>query len=77
MVLTSGRQGVAHHKFIFETNDFLVFGPETRGLPREIFDTHEHKVRIPIWGKVRSLNLSTCAGIVLYEALRQTGGIDS
>jgi tRNA (cytidine/uridine-2'-O-)-methyltransferase len=30
-------------------------------------------VRIPIWGRVRSLNLSTCAGIVLYEALRQTG----
>lgn len=76
MVPTSGRQGTPHHEFIFEPNDFLVFGPETRGLPREIFDAHAHQVNVPVWGKVRSLNLSTCAGIVLYEALRQTGGLD-
>ena len=36
----------------------------------------EHTVRIPIFGKVRSLNLSTAAGIVLYEALRQTGRLE-
>jgi tRNA (cytidine/uridine-2'-O-)-methyltransferase len=34
-------------------------------------------VRIPVLGAVRSLNLSTSAGILLYEALRQTGGLDS
>jgi tRNA (cytidine/uridine-2'-O-)-methyltransferase len=33
------------------------------------------KVRIPIWGEVRSLNLSTATGILLFEALRQTDGI--
>ena len=39
-----------------------------------VIDAHpEASIRIPIFGKVRSLNLSTAAGIVLYEALRQTG----
>jgi len=54
--------------------DFLVFGKETRGLPEEILATNPDScVRIPITGRVRSINLSTAAGIVLYEALRQTG----
>jgi tRNA (cytidine/uridine-2'-O-)-methyltransferase len=52
----------------------LVFGRETRGLPEELLAANrETTVRIPIPGKVRSLNLSTAAGIVLYEAMRQTG----
>ncbi len=58
----------------FREGDFLVFGKETRGLPDELLEANsEYTVRIPIFGKVRSLNLSTAAGIVLYEALRQTG----
>ncbi len=58
----------------FRESDFLVFGKETRGLPEELLESNiEHTIRIPIFGKVRSLNLSTAAGIVLYEALRQTG----
>ena len=48
-------------------------GPETRGLPDAMLDANEHNVRIPIWGEVRSLNLSTATGILLFEALRQTG----
>ncbi len=58
----------------FTEGDFLVFGKETQGLPDELLEANsEYAVRIPIFGKVRSLNLSTAAGIVLYEALRQTG----
>jgi tRNA (cytidine/uridine-2'-O-)-methyltransferase len=54
--------------------DYLVFGKETKGLPEELIAANpETSVRIPMMGKVRSLNLSTSAGIVLYEALRQTG----
>ena len=50
----------------------LVFGSETRGLPAEILSTYSsHTFRIPMWGKVRSLNLSTSVGIVLYEGYRQ------
>jgi len=52
----------------------LVFGRETAGLPAEILDAHPGRVyRIPIWGEVRSLNLSTAVGIVVYEAYRQLG----
>lgn len=59
----------------FEAGDFLVFGKETQGLPEELLAANpEQCLRIPIFSPlVRSLNLSTAAGIVLYEALRQTG----
>ncbi|SMP39505.1 tRNA (cytidine/uridine-2'-O-)-methyltransferase [Desulfonatronum zhilinae] len=73
LVFTSARKGAAHHCFAFQPDDYLVFGPETRGLPDELLADDALCVRIPIWGRVRSLNLSTCAGILLYEALRQTG----
>ena len=53
--------------------DYLVFGNESRGLPRELIESNpEVSIRIPMWGaKPRSLNLSNAAAIVLYEALRQ------
>lgn len=59
----------------FQPGDFLVFGKETRGLPDELLATHPRQsLRIPIFtAAVRSLNLSTSVGIVLYEALRQSG----
>jgi tRNA (cytidine/uridine-2'-O-)-methyltransferase len=58
----------------FKEGDFIVFGKETQGLPEELLEANrDWTIRIPIFGKVRSLNLSTAAGIVLYEALRQAG----
>jgi tRNA (cytidine/uridine-2'-O-)-methyltransferase len=58
----------------FQSGDCLVFGPETRGLPEHLLRQNWHNcLRIPILNpKVRSLNLATAVGIVLYEALRQT-----
>jgi tRNA (cytidine/uridine-2'-O-)-methyltransferase len=73
LVFTSARKGTIHHNFVFRKGDLLVFGPETRGLPDSLYAEAAACIRIPIWGRVRSLNLSTSAGIVLYEALRQTG----
>lgn len=58
----------------FRPGDFLVLGEEARGLPEEILARFpERHVRVPMIEEpsARSLNLSTCAGIVLYEALRQ------
>src|SRR5216110_622945 len=51
----------------------LIFGCETRGLPEEILERYcERTVAMPILSPhVRSLNLSTCVGIALYEVLRQ------
>ncbi len=57
----------------YEPDDVLLFGGETFGLPTEVIQRHaERTVVIPMpAGKVRSLNLATAVGIVVYEALRQ------
>jgi tRNA (cytidine/uridine-2'-O-)-methyltransferase len=53
----------------------LVFGAETRGLPEAILSRYPRACyRIPTGGGIRSLNLSTAAGIALYESLRNGGG---
>ena len=69
LVMTSSKGGEAVHRFPYTPKDSLIFGPETRGLSQEIFNYGQGKVRIPINKDVRSLNLSTAAGIVLYAAL--------
>ncbi|MDR2115954.1 MAG: tRNA (cytidine(34)-2'-O)-methyltransferase [Planctomycetaceae bacterium] len=56
----------------YTNNDVFVFGNESRGLPAFILDSEpEHCVRIPMLPEARSLNLSVCVGIALYEAQRQ------
>ena len=57
----------------YKNNDFLVFGPESRGLPEELVFNTGTGITIPMYSKkVRSLNLATSVGIVLYETIRQT-----
>jgi tRNA (cytidine/uridine-2'-O-)-methyltransferase len=56
----------------YEQNDFLVFGKETAGLPKELLQTYPNQViRIPMSKNIRSLNLANSVAIILYEALRQ------
>ena len=56
----------------FGPNDFIMFGKESAGIPEEILvDNEETCIRIPMLDEIRSLNLSNCVAIVLYEALRQ------
>ena len=56
----------------FQEGDFLVFGPETRGIPENILNKYKSKnLNIPMKEGQRSLNLSNSVAIVLYEALRQ------
>lgn len=57
----------------FKEGDFLVFGPETRGLPKTLLEANmEMTLTIPMLEGQRSLNLSNSVAIVLYEAIRQT-----
>ena len=57
----------------FEKNDFIMFGPESRGIPEDILKKNpERCITIPMIPMGRSLNLSNSAAIILYEALRQT-----
>jgi tRNA (cytidine/uridine-2'-O-)-methyltransferase len=61
----------------FRANSCLVFGSETEGMPERILEKHpERCFTIPMAGPVRSLNLATAVGIVVYEALRQTAAPD-
>ena len=56
----------------FQRGDSFVFGRETSGLPREIVGPENpHALRLPTNGNVRSLNLATTVGIVLFEQQRQ------
>ena len=59
----------------FSPNAYLVFGRETAGLPQSLLQAHtERWLRIPMFNpKARSLNLSNCVALVLFEALRQHG----
>jgi tRNA (cytidine/uridine-2'-O-)-methyltransferase len=59
----------------FAADDYLVFGRETAGLPRALLEQHpERWLRIPMFNsQARSLNLSNCVALVLFEALRQQG----
>jgi tRNA (cytidine/uridine-2'-O-)-methyltransferase len=55
-----------------EKDHFFVFGRETTGLPKELLEANMDRcLRIPMNDKVRSLNLSNTAAILVYEALRQ------
>lgn len=69
----------SYFDWTFSPADCLVFGRETRGLPEQVLRANWEKcLTIPILNpKVRSLNLATAVGIVLYEALRQTGALTS
>lgn len=56
----------------FKEGDFLVFGPETRGLPEDLLAANpETSVKVPMQEGQRSLNLSNSVAITLYEAIRQ------
>ena len=56
----------------FNDNDYIMFGPESRGIPEEILNKYkESNITIPMLPLGRSLNLSNAVAVVLFEALRQ------
>ncbi len=71
IVAVSKDAPVQYSDFMFQPDDILLFGNETQGLPPTLLSRCEHIVKIPMWGAVRSLNLSNAVAIVVYEAIRQ------
>ena len=70
MATTKAKHTYADVKF--EEDAYLMFGKESAGIPEEILIEHPDEcIRIPMFGEIRSLNLSNSVAIVLYEALRQ------
>lgn len=72
-ISTKGTRG--YHEAIYKTGDTLLFGPETRGLPESVLAelAGERVLRLPMVPDRRSLNLSSTAAVVVYEAWRQLG----
>jgi tRNA (cytidine/uridine-2'-O-)-methyltransferase len=64
-----------YHEAAFQDGDYLMFGPETRGLPENVRNglPEDHRLRVPMRPESRSLNLSNTAALVVYEAWRQLG----
>ncbi len=60
----------------FSPGDVLLFGSETRGLPQHLLDENRSRnLKLPMREEVRSLNLASTANTVVYEAVRQFGGL--
>lgn len=70
---TKGTRG--YHNVDYREGDYLMFGPETRGLPPQVRDTlpADRCLRVPMRPESRSLNLSNTVALVVYEAWRQLG----
>lgn len=73
MVFLSSHGKQTHYDIPFEDDLFLVFGKESKGLPKEITDKYPDQLyTIPMFSKnIRSFNLANAVGIVVYEGIRQ------
>jgi tRNA (cytidine/uridine-2'-O-)-methyltransferase len=70
-VLLTTRAGTSYHRFRFRSDDTLVLGRESAGVPAQIHAAADARLRIPMVPGARSLNVALAAAIVLAEALRQ------
>ena len=72
LLTTSGNCGPA--EFAFRSDDILVVGRESAGVPENVHAAADARLRIPMRAGFRSMNVAVSAGMVLFEALRQTQG---
>ena len=72
MIAFSAHASEDYSKAQVHHGDYLLFGRETYGLPEEVREVYSC-YRIPMWGRVRSLNLSTAVGILVYHYLHAMG----
>jgi tRNA (cytidine/uridine-2'-O-)-methyltransferase len=63
-------------RFAFAAGDTLILGRESAGTPAGVRDAAAAHVRIPMAAAARSLNVATAGAVALFEALRQTGGLE-
>jgi tRNA (cytidine/uridine-2'-O-)-methyltransferase len=74
LVLLTTRADVAYTEFGFRADDTLMVGQESAGVPDAVHDAADARIRVPMAGGMRSLNVALAAAMVLGEALRQTNG---
>ena len=66
-----GEDTIPYTEVDFTKPTAVIFGNEAEGISSVARDMADHIIQIPMWGMVRSLNLSVSTGIILYEAIRQ------
>ena len=74
LVLLSTKASQTHVSFKFQSNDILLLGRESAGVPDEVHAAIPNRIRIPMQPGMRSLNVAIAAGLVTGEALRQLNG---
>ena len=71
IILMTTKAKKNYHKFKFQKNDFILFGRESAGVPKEIHEEVKNRLKVPLSGKARSLNVAMTVAIVATEALKQ------
>ena len=71
VILMTTKSKKFYHQFKFRKNDFLLFGRESAGVPNEIHKKIKYKLKVPLSGEARSLNIAMTVAIVASEALKQ------
>ena len=74
LVLLTTHSTLPYTSFAFRSDDTLLLGRESAGVPDAVHELADARLRIPMRTGLRSLNVAIAAGMVLGEALRQTGG---
>jgi tRNA (cytidine/uridine-2'-O-)-methyltransferase len=73
LLLVTTKAAASLADFEFQPDDILMLGAESSGVPDPVHEAVDARVRVPMREGMRSLNVAVCAGIVLWEAMRQTG----
>jgi tRNA (cytidine/uridine-2'-O-)-methyltransferase len=73
LILLTTAGDVSHADFAFRPDDRIVVGRESAGVPPEVHDAADARIRIPMRPGIRSINVAQAAAIGVAEALRQTG----
>ncbi len=72
IILMTTKAHKSYSDFKFETNDTILFGRESAGVPKSIHKIIKHRLKIPMKGKMRSLNIASSVAIILAESLKQS-----
>ena len=75
LVLFTTKATQSVYDFPFAPDDVLLFGKESGGVPAQVAEVCQARLRIPMRPEVRSMNLASSAALVLGEALRQSGSL--
>ncbi len=75
LVLFTTKATQSVYDFSFAPDDVLLFGKESAGVPAQVAEACDARLRIPMRPEVRSMNLASSAALVLGEALRQSGNL--